>query len=94
MISSINRILDRIYSERDFYKFISYCFDEFIKLLPVENISFLEKHPELECLVLKVATGKIKLKDFKTKLFNIAKTLAGAAFKQDNFIYSLMSKKR
>lgn len=88
VISSINRILDRIYSERDFYKFISYCFDEFIKLLPVENISFLEKHPELECLVLKVATGKIKLKDFKTKLFNIAETLAGAAFKQDNFIYS------
>ncbi|WP_353685751.1 sensor domain-containing diguanylate cyclase [Thermodesulfovibrio sp. 3462-1] len=87
VISSINKILDRIYAEKDIYKFISYCFDEFIKLLPVENISFMEKHPELNWLVLKVATGKIKFKDFKKKIFNIDSSLADAAFKKGNFIY-------
>ncbi|GAB5045758.1 sensor domain-containing diguanylate cyclase [Thermodesulfovibrio sp. TK110] len=88
VMSSINRILDRIYNEKDIYSFISYCFDEFIKLLPVENISFMEKHPKLNWLVLKVASGKIKLKDFKKKIFNIENTLAGAVFRECNFIYS------
>lgn len=88
VISSINRILDRIYNDKDIYSFVSYCFDEFIKLLPVENISFMEKHPELELLVLKVASGKIKLKDFKKKIFNIENTLAGSAFREGNFIYT------
>ncbi|WP_353683237.1 sensor domain-containing diguanylate cyclase [Thermodesulfovibrio sp. 3907-1M] len=88
VISSINRILDRIYNDKEIYSFISYCFDEFIKLLPVENISFMEKHPELNLLVLKVASGKIKLKDFKKKIFNIENTLAGAAFRDGSFIYA------
>ncbi|WP_028842858.1 sensor domain-containing diguanylate cyclase [Thermodesulfovibrio yellowstonii] len=87
IMSSINRIIDRIYIEKDIYSFISYCFDEFIKLLPAENISFMEKHPEWNWLVLKVASGKIKLRDFKSKLFNIDNTLAGEAFKEGNFIY-------
>lgn len=87
IMSSINRIIDRVYNEKDIYNFISYCFDEFIKLLPAENISFMEKHPEWDWLILKVASGKIKLKDFKSKLFNINNTLAGEAFKEGNFIY-------
>ncbi len=87
IISSINRILDKIYTEKDIYSFISYCFDEFIKLLPAENISFMEKLPELDWLVLKVASGKIKFKDFKKKIFNIENTLSGVAFKEGNFIY-------
>ncbi|ACI20210.1 sensor domain-containing diguanylate cyclase [Thermodesulfovibrio yellowstonii] len=87
IMSSINRIIDRIYTEKDIYSFISYCFDEFIKLLPAENISFMEKHPEWNWLILKVASGKIKLKDFKSKLFNINNTLAGEVFKEGNFIY-------
>jgi len=88
VISSINRIIDRIYNEKeDVYSFISYCFDEFIKLLPAENISFMEKHPELNYLILKVASGKIKFKDFKKKIFNIESTIGGAAFKEANFIY-------
>lgn len=88
IISSINKIIDRIYSEKNIYNFISYCFDEFIKLLPAENISFMEKHPEWNWLVLKAASGKIKIKDFKSKLFNIDNTLAGEAFKTGNFIYA------
>ncbi|GLI53071.1 sensor domain-containing diguanylate cyclase [Thermodesulfovibrio yellowstonii] len=87
IMSSINRIIDRVYNEKDIYNFISYCFDEFIKLLPAENISFMEKHPEWNWLILKVASGKIKLKDFKSKLFNINNTLAGEVFKEGNFIY-------
>lgn len=87
IMSSINRIIDRIYTEKDIYSFISYCFDEFIKLLPAENISFMEKHSEWNWLILKVASGKIKLKDFKSKLFNINNTLAGEVFKEGNFIY-------
>ncbi len=87
IVSSINRVIDRIYTEKDIYSFISQCFDEFIKLLPAENISFMEKHPELDLLILKVASGKVKLKDFKSKIFNINNTLAGEAFKEGNFIY-------
>lgn len=87
IVSSINRVIDRIYTEKDIYSFISQCFDEFIKLLPAENISFMEKHPELDLLILKVASGKVKLKDFKSKIFNINNTLAGETFKEGNFIY-------
>lgn len=87
VISSITRIIDKIYIEKDIYSFISSCFDEFIKLIPAENISFMEKHPELNYLVLKVASGKIKLNDFKRKIFSIEDTLAGAAFKEGNYIY-------
>ncbi|MDW7971653.1 MAG: diguanylate cyclase [Thermodesulfovibrio sp.] len=87
IISSINRIIDKIYFEKNLYRFISYCFDEFIKIFPSENISFLEKHPEKNWLVLKVTSGKVKLKDFKSRIFNINKTLLGKAFKERNSIY-------
>jgi len=93
VISSINRIIDRIYVEEDIYKFISYCFDEFIKILPAENISFLEKHARWNSLILKVASGKIKLKDFEKKIFRIKGSFAGEAFKQNTFLYTLDAEK-
>lgn len=87
VISTVNRILYKIYSDIDFYRFIAYCFDEFIRIIPAENISFMEKHPDLNYLILKVGSGKIKLRDFKTKIFDIDDSLAGRVFKKGHFIY-------
>lgn len=89
VVSSVNRIMDRIYSgnDKNIYHFLSYCFKDFSKILPIENISFLEKHPKWNRLILKVASGKIQFKDFKKKVFDISSTVSGAAFSKGEFIH-------
>ncbi len=88
VISTICRILDNINSPNNIYKFISYCLDEYIKFLPIENISFMEKHPRWNYLVLKAASGKIKFIDFPKKKFLIEQSFAGYAYKNDCFLYT------
>ncbi|MDW7998274.1 MAG: sensor domain-containing diguanylate cyclase [Thermodesulfovibrio sp.] len=87
IMSSINRIIDRIYNEKNIYTLISYCFEEFIKQLPTDNITFVEKDPKRERLVLKVASGKIKLEEFRGKILNFTIKLAHRAFEEGKFIY-------
>lgn len=87
IFSSLARSIEKIYSEEDIYSFIFSFFDEFIKIVPAENISYMEKHPRRNCLVLKVASGKIKLKNFKKRIFSIENSLAGRVFKEEKFIY-------
>lgn len=87
IMSLFVRIIDKIYCETDPYKFIEYCLDEIIKVIPAENISYMEKHPDFDCLILKVATGKIKLDKFKEKIFKIESTVAGETFKTNSPIY-------
>lgn len=87
IISTISRVVEKIYSERNLYEFITYCFDEFIKFLPAENISFMEKHPDFDWLLIKSASGKLKFRKFKGKIFNIETTLAGKAFQTGEPIY-------
>ena len=89
VVSSVNRIIDMIYSRKhkNIYEFLSYCFKDFSKILPIENISYVEKHPKWNRLILKVASGKIQFKDFKKKIFEISTTVCGAAFTKGEFIY-------
>ncbi|GAB6183475.1 sensor domain-containing diguanylate cyclase [Thermodesulfovibrio hydrogeniphilus] len=88
VISTICRIIDKINSQKNIYEFITYCFDEFIKILPIENISFMEKHPRWNYLILKAASGKIKLDEFHTKKFNIDKSFCGYAYKNKYYVYT------
>lgn len=83
VISSITNILDRIYLEKDFNKFIEYCFKEFIKLIPAENISIIESSSDLKWIVLKSISEREDFRDYKSKLFQIEKTLAEQVFRKN-----------
>lgn len=86
-ISTLNKIIDKINEEKDIYKFISYCLEEFIKLIPVENISFWEKHLKGNYLILRAASGKIKFNELKTKKMSIKESLAGLVLNEGEHIY-------
>ncbi len=89
IIALVNLLIQKIYEEK--YKklndFIKFALDEFAKLLPIENISYMEKHARWNYLLLKVASGKIKYEDFKIKKFPINNSVAGEAFKLKKYIY-------
>lgn len=87
IISTLNKIIDKIHQEKNLYKFISYCFDELIKLIPAENISFWEKHPIRDYLVLRAVSGKIKFSDIKPKRISIKESLAGLVLTEEKYIY-------
>ncbi len=85
----INLLIKRIYEEKDknLKDFIKFSLEEFARLLPIENISYMEKHPKWNYLLLKVASGKIKYKDFKVKKFPIENSISGQAYKSGKYIY-------
>lgn len=83
VISSITNILDRIYLEKDVNKFIEYCFNEFIKLIPAENISIIENSSDLKWIVLKSTSERKDFRYYKNELFQIEKTLAEQVFKNN-----------
>lgn len=85
----INLLIKRIYEEKDkkLKDFVKFSLEEFSRLLPIENISYMEKHPKWNYLLLKVASGKIKYKDFKVKKFPIENSISGEAYKTGTHIY-------
>ncbi len=89
IIALVNLLIQKIYEEK--YKklnnFLKFALDEFAKLLPIENISYMEKHARWNYLLLKVASGKIKYEDFKIKKFPINNSVSGEAFKLKKYIY-------
>lgn len=89
VISLINLLIKRIYEGKDknLKDFIKFSLEEFARLLPIENISYMEKHPKWNYLLLKVASGKIKYKDFKVKKFPIENSISGNAYKSGTYIY-------
>lgn len=86
ILSSVLRAYERVYYEKDIDRFISSFLKDLIKIIPAEEISYMEKHPTKECLVLKAASSEIK-KDFRRKIFRIQNSLAGRVFKDERFIY-------
>lgn len=89
VIALVNLLIKRIYEEKDrtLKSFIKFSLQEFARLLPIENISYMEKHPKWNYLILKIASGKIKFKDFKVKKFPITNSIAGHAYKTGEHIY-------
>lgn len=85
----INLLVKRIYEEKDknLKEFIKFSLEEIARLLPIENISYMEKHPRWNYLLLKVASGKIKFEDFKVKKFPIENSVSGEAYKTGKHIY-------
>jgi len=89
IISIINLMINRIYQGKDknIKSFFSFALEEIARLLPIENISFMEKDPKRNYLILKFASGKIKIKDFRIKKFPIEDSVSGEAFRTGNYIY-------
>lgn len=89
LISMINLFIDRLYKEEDhtLQSFINSIIEEFVKLLPIENVSYLEKHPKWNYLVLKSGAGKVKIGEFKIKKFPVEYSLAGHVFKTGRHLY-------
>ncbi|MCX8034116.1 MAG: sensor domain-containing diguanylate cyclase [Thermodesulfovibrio sp.] len=84
-----NLLITRIYEEKDknLNSFIKFALEEFARLLPIENISYMEKHAKWNYLLLKAASGKIKFEDFEVKKFPLKSSIAGHAYKTGNYIY-------
>jgi len=89
IISLINLLINRIYQEKDknIKGFISFALEEIARLLPIENLSLMEKDSKRNYLILKFASGKIKIKDFRIKKFPIEDSVSGQAFKSWKYIY-------
>lgn len=87
IISLENQLLAKTHQKMSLNQFISSCLDLIIHYIPAENISYMEKPKRKNALILKAASGKIKLEDFKKKIFWINKSLAGIAYKEKNYIY-------
>lgn len=89
LISMINLLIDRLYKEEDksLESFIDSIIEESSKLLPIENVSYLEKHPKWNYLILKSGAGKVKIGDFRVKKFPIDRSLAGHVYKTGRHLY-------
>lgn len=85
----INLLITRIYEKKDknLNSFIKFSLEEFARLLPIENISYMEKHAKWNYLLLKAASGKIKFEDFKVRKFPIENSIAGQVYRSGNYIY-------